>query len=309
MNTRRILFILALFLCFLGLYTYNVRTNNLDDLSTNTGLELSGGVFKFANSITSSVQSFWLTYIDNIEARKENEELKHQIIELERKMFTFQEDLAELARLRDFYALEIPEEWNSVAARVIAGRLGAFSTLDTLILDKGYLAGAKVGRPLMTGKYLVGRILKASPTTSMALLANDFGSKIAVVSEKSRLHGVLSGTGSGQPLEVHFINQDSSLISGEILYTSGLDNVFPKGLPVAEVTGSQSLALNSFKIYYAKSLADFSSLEELLVLIPPVGWLGVEENEAFAPRIEMENYLLLPDEFIENKEASDQEAE
>ncbi len=299
-NTKKILFILLLFLCFLGLYTYNVRTNSLDDVATNTGLELSGGIFKTVDSFTSSVRSSWFKYIDNTNAREENDLLKEELAQLKRDLDKANEERAELLRLRKFFALEVPEDWTALATRVIAGKLGAYASLESIVIDKGYLSGAKVGSPLMTEQYLVGRVLKASPTKAMVLLINDFGSKVAVVSEQTRLHGVLSGSGHGQPLEVHFINQDSSLLEGETLYTSGLDDAFPKGIPVAKVVGSQSLALESFKIYYAESLANFSRLEELLVLTPPAGWIAIEKSEVYTPKEDMEKYILLPEIEEEN---------
>ncbi len=283
MNTRRIILIIILiFLTFLGLYTWNIRTHVLDETATHTGLEATGGVLKIADKLTTSLHSLWFNYFDLVDAREESELLKEEVAALQRQLDTMVEEMQELERLREFFAMEAPEEWGKVVTRVLSGKLGAFSSLETIVLDKGYLSGAIVGRPITTNRFLVGRIYKASPTTSMALLVEDFGSKIAVYTSVGRIHGVLSGTGTGKPMELHFINQDATILPGEILYTSGIDDAFPKGLPVARITGSQPIMLNAFKVFYAEPLADFSVLEDLIILTPPIGWQSVQQNEVLS---------------------------
>ncbi len=239
-------------------------------MTSHTGLEVTGGILETADGITSQMQSFWFNYVDNIDAREEAELLKAKLAEKEREIDSFAEEKAELKRLRAILSVTVPESWDRVVTRVIATKLGAFSVLETVLLDKGYLSGAVIGRPLMTDRFIAGRIYKAGPSTSLALLLEDYGCKIAVIGGDSRQNGILNGAGEHNPLEIHFINQDSTLKAGEILYTSGFDNAFPKGIPVARVLETQPLLAGAFQVYYAEPLADFSNLEELTILIPPV---------------------------------------
>ncbi len=296
MSTKQVLLIaVLLFLTFLALYTWNERTNTLDEASAHTGLEVSGGILEAIDSLFENAQALWYNYIDLTMVREDNAMLIQRVAELERELDSHNEALAELERLRAMYAVDVPEDWGRVITRVIAGKLGAFAALETIVLDKGYIAGAAVGRPLMTDRYLVGRIYTSAPSTSVALLIEDFGSKVAVVSSETRLHGILNGAGASNPLEIHFINQDTSLQPGEILYTSGLDNAFPKGIPVAQVTGSSPLVLNAYKIFYAEPLANFATLEELAVLIPPVGWQVGDQSPVLFTNV-LEN--LAPSELL-----------
>ncbi len=273
MSIKHILgFIILFFAGFFYLYTWYSRTNTLDDTSTTIGLEITGGVLKSVDGVVSRVQSLWFNYIDLIDTRQENLELKAYIANLEAEVDAQKPYNEELKRLQIIHSLEPEDAWTKVPARVLATRLGIFSVLESILLNKGYLSGASVGRPIMTNRYLLGRIYQASPTTSIGLMIEDLGSRVAVISGTTRLQGILSGAGSNKPLELRFINQTSYLEIGEILYTSGLDGAFPRGIPVAEVIGMQSTSSEIFQVYYARPLANFASLEEVIVLMPPIGW-------------------------------------
>ncbi len=273
MSIKHILgFAILFFVGFFSLYTWNSRTGTLDDASTTIGLEITGGVLKSADGITSGVRSLWFNYVDLVNTRRENLELKSYIAELEAQVDAQKNTEEELKRLQTIFSLEAPDAWGKVPARVIATRLGIFSVLESVLLNKGYLSGVSVGRPIMTSRYLLGRVYQASPTSSIALMIEDLGSRVAVISGTTRLQGILSGAGSNKPLELRFINQTTYLEIGEILYTSGLDGAFPRGIPVAEIIGLQSESSEVFQVYYARPLANFASLEEVIVLTPPLGW-------------------------------------
>ncbi len=273
MSIKHILgFIILFFAGFFALYTWNSRTGTLDEASTTVGLEITGGVLKSVDSLVSGVQSLWYNYIDLVDTRQENLELKAYIADLEAEVDAQKPSLEELKRLQTIYSLKPQDAWGKVPARVLATRLGIFSVLETVLLDKGYLSGVLVGRPIMTNRYLLGRVYQASPTTSIALMIEDLGSRVAVISGETRLQGILSGAGSNKPLELRFINQTTYLEIGEILYTSGLNGSFPRGIPVAEIISMQSESSEVFQVYYAKPLANFASLEEVVVLTPPLGW-------------------------------------
>ncbi len=267
---RIFLSIITFFFAFIALYTWNNRTSSLDKVAAHTGLEITGFFLGSAESFADAVNAVWANYINLTEVRQENIDLKAKIAELEHKNELYNEDLQELKRLKRYFSVDVPQEWTKSVTKVLAGKLGAFSSLETVVLDKGYLTGASVGRPLMTDKYIVGSVFQAGPTKSMALLINDPESRIAIISEKTRLHGILAGAGSGKPLEIHFIDQDVALIPGEKLYTSGIDSSFPKGIAVAQVIDERPLTAASLHIYFAKALADLSTLEDLILLQPPL---------------------------------------
>ena len=167
--------------------------------------------------------------------REENDELKKQVEQLRHKLLMASEERAELVRLRRLLTLTPPEGWQTLGARVLAGRMGANSALASVLIGRGYMTGAIPGTPVMTPQGVAGRVLRAGPSSATVLLLIDPGSRIAVISQESRIQGVLVGGGPDKPLEMRFVSHNDVIRAGEILVTSGLDDAFPKGIPVARV--------------------------------------------------------------------------
>lgn len=269
MTPRRyfLLPVLLLFL-YLGMYTWNQRTGALDTLSTQAGLEITGTVLKPIATLHKTVAEFWEKYLDLVGVREENERLKADIISIQSQLIEAGEDKAELERLRSLLSLPQDKAWRPVGARVLAGRLGPNSVLETVILSRGYLTGAAPGTPIVTSLGLVGRVLRASAHTSTALLLTDPGSRIAVLGQQTRAPGILTGRGLRHPLEVRFMARASSVKDGEILVTSGLDGVYPKGIAVARVISVAPSDYSQFMAVLAVPLVDMEHLEEVLLLEP-----------------------------------------
>ncbi len=250
------------------MYTWNQRTGVLDKLATNVGLELVGSVLKPMLNVHANVMGFWEQYIDLVGVREENERLKADILSMQARLIEAGEHRAEVKRLRTLLSLPPDRSWHPIGARVLAGRMGPNSVLETVILSRGYATGATPGIPIMTNLGLVGRILRASAHTSTALLTSDPGSRIAVLSQETRTAGILTGRGGRQLLEMRFVGRNAQIHEGELLVTSGLDGVYPKGLPVARVESVVLSDYSQFMTVLAKSLVDAEHLEEVLLLEP-----------------------------------------
>ncbi|MEG6593509.1 rod shape-determining protein MreC, partial [Desulfovibrio sp. 1188_IL3213] len=131
------------------------------------------------------------------------------------------------------------------------------------------------------------RVLKASAHSAIALLLTDPGSRIAVFSQESRAPGILAGQGTGQPLEVNFVQRATKVNAGEILITSGLDGKYPKGIPVARVLSVAPSDYTQFMAIKAEPLVDLHHLEEVLLLEPtgvaPPPDMGAPPKEIHGP--------------------------
>ncbi len=270
MTPRRILVIPALVLfLFLSIYSWNQRTNVLDNLASNTGLESVGAVLKTVRFIEDSIASTWNKYINLVTVYEENVVLRQQVLDMQNELIRVAEDRAELKRLRELFMFEPPELWQPLGARILTGRIGGNAALDTVIISRGFLTGGVPGTPVSTPQGVVGRVLRAGPTTSMVLLLSDPGSRVAVISQEGRVQGVLAGTGPFKPLELLFVTHSTTLREGELLVTSGLDNAYPKGLPVAVVSRVQPSDVPLFQEVLATPLADFAIMEDVLLLSKP----------------------------------------
>lgn len=267
MNMRRLLIAAGVLLVlFLAMYSWNRRTRVLDDLAVNVGLEISSAILTPLRSIQDVVGDFWDRYFNLVNVREENLRLEARVEELESRLLAAGEDLAELKRLRALVRFPVDARWRPLAARVLAGRLGPNAVLDSITISRGYVNGARPGMPLVTNMGLVGRVLRSSAHASTALLITDPGSKVAVFGQESRTPGILRGRGTGQALEVDFVRRDASMREGEVLVTSGLDEKYPKGLPVARVTRVAPSDYTQFMAVDAVPLVNLPHLEEVLLL-------------------------------------------
>ncbi len=276
------------------MYTWNQRTGVLDKLATNVGLELVGSVLKPMLNVHSGIMYYWERYIDLVGVREENERLKADILSMQAMLIAAGEHKAEVERLRTLLSLPADRSWHPIGARVLAGRMGPNSALETVILSRGYATGAAPSTPIMTNLGLVGRVLRASAHTSTALLISDPGSRIAVLSQESRTAGILTGRGGRQLLEMRFVGRNAQVKEGELLVTSGLDGIYPKGLPVARIESVVLSDYSQFMTVLAKALVDAELLEEVLLLEPtgldPLP--SLPEADYIGPPTEEQNELM-----------------
>lgn len=254
----------------MSLYTWNVRTGALDDLAKNTGLELAGLALLPGSILTDRVQDFWDHYVYLVGVRQENDDLREKIKTMSAELAVLRERAAEADRLARLLMFSPPPEWVREGARVVAQRLGPSSALETLLIDKGEADGYGANTPVMTPEGVVGRVLRAGRALSTVLLISDLNSAVAVLGQDSRSAGILMGGGPGQPLQVHYVPLNAPLLDGELLVTSGVDGIFPKGLPVARVTKVEASHVYSlFQEVEARPLVDIQNLEETLLLRRP----------------------------------------
>lgn len=284
MNAKRLIVAtVLLFLFFLGIYTWNERTGKMDAISTDVGIEVTGFVLRSVISLQTAVSDFWNNYINLIDVSKENKILKEELFRLKRELAVAKEEKAELSRLRKLLSIDYVSEWKPVGVRILAWRLGANDFFDSFVLSKGFFSGAKVGTPIVNDDGLVGRVLKAGPYTSIALLLTDSGSSVSVLTQYGRVSGILQGNGHNQLLSMRFVKQNEEVRVGELVLTSGLDLSFPKGIPVGRVT-SVEYGSNSMLEIQVKPLVVFDKLEEVLLLQNPFEHILPEGSPVYSPR-------------------------
>ena len=89
--------------------------------------------------------------------------------------------------------------------------------------------------PVLTEEGLVGRVKERSFFNAEVLLVHDIRSIIPVISQKSQLQGTLKGNGLERHGTMQYVKKTSSFEEGEKLFTSGLGDIFPKGIEVGKI--------------------------------------------------------------------------
>ncbi len=266
---------LFLFLFFyLSLYTWNERTGVLDRLAARTGLDIFSLVVQPGRQVAGQMHTLWQRYVYLVDLRKENILLRAELDRAALEMALLQEDAARLKRLEMLLHFSRKHDFKKYGSRVIGRNIGSGAVQDTLVIDKGTLGGAQVNMPVITPQGVVGRVYKTGFTASTVLLLTDAESKIAVIGQKNRSQGILTGHNKDF-LEVRYIPQNSQIEQGELLVSSGLAGVFPKGLPVARVVSVAYPRNSLFLQVRAEPLVDKSTLEEVLLLDREAGEKGL----------------------------------
>ena len=251
---------------YLSLYSWNLKSRALDRLADSTGLEFALVVLKPGEWVTQNITHLWETYVHVVDVERENEQLRSMVSAMALELAGLREDSARVRRLEDFLVYDPPVPWRRQGARVLAQAMGPAGVMDTIMVDKGERAGIAADAPVVTPGGLVGRVLRVSPSSATVLLLEDPNSRVPVLGRSSRVSGVLSGQGRGQPLLVNYVPVSDPLEEGEELITSDLAGGLPKGLPVARVSAVQRSDNTLFKTVLAEPLVGLRGLEEVLVL-------------------------------------------
>ena len=190
------------------------------------------------------------------ELTAENEQLKSQVA----KLSEYEEEaktLTELLQLKNQYNL------TSTAARVVSKSTDSWTS--TITIDKGSASGLAVGMPVTTSTGVVGQVSECGLTTATVRLINDENSGVSAMVQSSRAQGQIQGSADGS-LRMTLVRSDQTVAAGDIIITSGLGGVYPKGLPIGTVT---NVTKSSGSMYYditVEPLASVDALEEVLVI-------------------------------------------
>lgn len=267
MNPKRIviLLVVGLFL-YLSLYTWNLRTGHLTRLSTYTGLDSVGLVLRPGKWASSATGNFIERYVDLVGLKQQNEAMNEEVKALRLENMTLRERAEATARVERLLGFPAPPDWKREGARVIAQRIGPTAILETILVDRGKASGATEDTPVLCPEGVVGRIYRSGRGVATVLLLVDPSSRVAVVGREGRATGVVYGNGADDQLVVKYVGVNSHMEAGEVLVTSGMDGVYPKGLPVAKVTSVKREEGTLFMMVRAEPLVDFARLEEVLLL-------------------------------------------
>jgi len=194
---------------------------------------------------------------------KENLSFKKEIAPLRQKLSEYEEVLRENQRLNKLLSFKSNATFSTRAAQVIGRDLSNW--LSTLIIDKGGRDGINIGMPVISDASLVGKIVEVSKTTSRVLLINDPNLKVAALIQNSRDQGIVSGSLGGS-CRMYFLSLDSEVKINDIVVTSGLGGVFPKGLLIGRVADVDLDSTGLMKNCSIKPATNLSRLEEVLVI-------------------------------------------
>ena len=205
----------------------------------------------------------WDNYIALWRLREQNEELRRRLEAAETMAQRAVELNLDNQRLGSLLALQKQFGEAGVAARVV-GR-SPVAWVRTLVLDKGSWNGVEKGRAVLSSEGAVGQIVSASPHAARVLLLTDQNSGVDVLIQRSRVPGIVSGALDGQCV-LKYIQQGDDIKVGDVVITSGLDGIFPKGQMVGTIARVGATDRRMFQDVEVTLSAELDKVEEVLVV-------------------------------------------
>ena len=135
-----------------------------------------------------------------------------------------------------------------------------------VVVDKGATDGVKQGAPVIDTLGLVGQVHRVYPWASEVALITDQEEVIPVQVVRNGLRAVIFGLGYDGALEVRFMPVNADVEKGDLLVTSGIDGVYPSGLPVAFVDNIERNAAYPFARIICRPASGVGSHRHVMVL-------------------------------------------
>src|SRR3989442_2978469 len=215
-----------------------------------------------ASALGRGVSGSWHGVADLVHARGENAVLRERAQRLERELDRLSEMELENARLRQLLDFRQTLQGEMLTARVI-GRAAA-GLARTLTIDRGESAGVARGAAALAPQGIVGQVFLASRHAARVLLVTDHNSGVDALVQRTRARGIVQGTVDAGCV-LNYVKRTEDVQVGHTLVSSGLDGIFPKGLPIGRVVAIDKRGQGLFQSAEVAPDVDIERLEEVLV--------------------------------------------
>ncbi|MBB5021449.1 rod shape-determining protein MreC [Desulfurispira natronophila] len=226
-------------------------------------MPITGSVQSALTSAQRSASEAIDRYVLLREVEENNRLLRQELKESQVALMRYHEMQRELRELRSFfhYAQESEDEY--IYARVV-GRSPS-SWQRTITIDVGREKGIRVNMPVINQHGIVGRIVETSLGYSQILTVLDPKFAVSAVTSEHREPLVAIG-GYGDTMNIRYLVASGKGNEGDLVFTSGIDQVFPSGMPVGRISDIRP-DTDLFVKGEIKPFVDVNRLEEVLVLI------------------------------------------
>ena len=231
-------------------------------------LELLSPLQRVTTVGVEAVHGLWTRYVSLVGIEEENRQIHARLRLLEAERHRAAEIELQNRRFRELlrFRTELPGE--VVTARVIGQDSSGW--FQTFTLDRGERDGVKAGMPVVCADGVVGRIAQSSPHASRVLLLSDHNSGVDALVQRTRARGIVEGALNGI-CSMKYIKRTDDIAVGDVIITSGLDGIFPKGILIGRAIAVAQKGYGLFRVADVVPAVDFQKLEEVMVITSPPG--------------------------------------
>lgn len=227
---------------------------------TLLGSSISEAFYGFSHGVTTTTAM----YVDLINIKKHSEVLKSTNNELQARLSKMDELLSENDRLRELLAFKEQTKMTLVGAQVIGRDL--IVDHNTVTINKGTNDGLQPGQAVITTQGALGYIFKPGPFTSSVMLITDRYAVVDGIVQRTRAHGIVEGK-SQSGCTLKYVEKTEDVKEGDLVVTGGLDNIFPKGFPVAIVESVERKTFSVSLKVELRPVVDPYKVEEVFIVV------------------------------------------
>jgi len=213
-----------------------------------------------------SVKDTWNQYFFLVSKAKENQRLKKALGQSLEQLNRYSETEIANDRLRHLIGFEKEIPRPMIAAQVVGKDPSAWS--KTIIVDKGTRDSVRQGAPVVIPEGIVGVVVEASARYAKVLLLTDPNSAVDALVQQTRARGIVKGGGADYCV-FDYVLRKHEISVGDMVVSSGLDGVFPKGFRVGRISEIVRQNAGIFQKVSVTPYVDFEILEEVFVISEP----------------------------------------
>lgn len=232
-------------------------------------------IVRVGDSVLSTIGGSFTGLAELRRAKSENQDLKQQVEQLTVELNETREKAKELEVVRNTYGLPSMIQYRQIAANVIARDTSLW--FKRLTIDRGTLDGIKRDMPVVTTTGIVGRVINVGPNYAQVQVITDSNAGVGVMIQRTRAPGELKGLNNAH-CEIKNIPANEEVQEGEIVITTGLDRIYPKGLVVGTTERVENDPNAPWKRIIVNPAAQVDRVENVLVLLVEAKDLKIEET-------------------------------
>ena len=227
------------------------------------------------SQMSDDASDFLHNYFDLVGVREENLRLKQRLAQLEGQQRRMAELEAENHHLADLLELRDALGITAIAATVIGNDATGLS--QTLMLSEGDRQGLRRDMAVISTDGVVGKLIAVSHDAARVLLISDHNSALDAFDQRSRARGIIAGVVE-DGLTMKYVERSEDIKPGDMIVTSGMDGIFPRGLLVGTVARVSREGPGLFLNIEVKAAVDFRELEQVMILTTRLPATSVQTN-------------------------------
>ena len=248
------------------LLSFSVRNRDSSYGTEQTTITLTGPFQNIISFTIRVVKQIWFHYFSLISVAEENDRLKTALgLAMARDNRCDEIELAN-DRLRALLGFQETMAQKTVAGEIIGKDPSPW--FRSIIINKGRHDGLRPSLPVIVPGGVVGIVTDVSDRYAKVLMMIDQNSSVDALVQRNRARGMIRGE-ARDICSLEYVLYRHDLQVGDIVVTSGLDGVFPKGLRIGTISKVTKKNAGIFQEVIVTPFVDFETIEEVLVILSP----------------------------------------